>query len=414
MAGRILLIIRELTGSAFITLIVFGVTALSASAALSFDIIGDNFNSYINKNFASSIPPDTIRVSPKPGKGLFIFSSKAKKLDNSAVKKISGIKGVKGVDPVLSVNVPCQGRISFFTFAYSTDLVCAGVPYSMIKKDLKTSGMRKLWLNHEPSQEIPVLVPLPLIESYNSGLAGANGLPALSPEALKGFTMNLLVGHSSVTSLDGYFSTSGRVSGTTSALSIMGLIIPLRTAKYINRRFGKEDSYMSANIRLKDHGYTRRVKKKIEKMGFTASTGGNLSGEIVKLKRTVNGFIYSMTILVSLLALICTALCCVTAVWGRLEYYRILRMLGASKRFIGFTIIFRFALTGFIAGICSLALLEALSPMLSESLKLPGMKFAFTVSTAAGWKILAASSLLPALSCIPAIVRMFTAKLNTN
>ena len=77
MINRIYLIIKELGGGKFISFIVFSVILLSVVAILSFSILSGNFNNYINKKFASAIPPDVIKVKPGESKSIFLFSTLA-------------------------------------------------------------------------------------------------------------------------------------------------------------------------------------------------------------------------------------------------------------------------------------------------------------------------------------------------
>jgi ABC-type lipoprotein release transport system permease subunit len=55
MINKIYLIKKEHGGGKFISFIVFCVILLSVVSILSFSILSDNFNNYINKNFASAI-----------------------------------------------------------------------------------------------------------------------------------------------------------------------------------------------------------------------------------------------------------------------------------------------------------------------------------------------------------------------
>ena len=407
------LIRKELGGGKFISFIVFCVILLSVFAIISFNILSDNFNNYINKNFASAIPPDEIKVKPGESKSIFLFSTgTGKELNAAAISRISKISGVRKVDPVMAVTVPSSATIYFFSFQYRTDLICAGASYKFVEKDLKSDEMRKAWINGTHEKGLPVLVPKALIESYNNGLAAANGLPEIIPDRLSGLKFKLSFGKSSVSTSDGAYDSSSVVAGHTDKVNITGLVIPIKAAEEINKKFNRTGRFMFALVKVQDHKNFEHVKSQIKKMGFTVETGDSLSSEILKLKKTVNAFIAIMITLVSVLAALSTGLCSVTAVWGRIDYYRIMRTLGASKFFIALTILIKFALMGFLASFTGIYILGFLKPYILESVSIPGVKLTLEISAAYTATVLMAGTLIPVAASLPAIIRMFSVKLN--
>jgi len=421
MLSKLYLIKKELAGGKFISFIVFCVILLSVSAIVSFNILSENFNNYITNNFASSIPPDEIKVKPGESKSLFLFSTgTGKELNSAAINSISKIPGVKKVDPVMAVTVPTSATIYFFSFQYRTDLIVAGASYKFVENDLKNNEMKKAWLkgsynfNRPGDTGIPVLVPKTLIDSYNNGLAAANALPEIIPDKMSGLRFKLSFGKSSVNAYEGAYDWSSVVAGYTNKINIMGLVIPLKAAEEINRKFGKTGRYMFALVNVKDHKNSEDVKNRIKKMGFVVETGETLSSEILKLKQTVNAFITMMITLVSLMTVVTTALCSVTAVWGRIEYYRILRTLGASKFFIALTILIKFALMGFAASWCGIFIIQQMKVYILQSVTIPGVKLSLEITTATIATVLTAGTLIPVAASLPAIIRMFSAKLDNN
>jgi predicted lysophospholipase L1 biosynthesis ABC-type transport system permease subunit len=121
-----------------------------------------------------------------------------------------------------------------------------------------------------------------------------------------------------------------------------------------------------------------------------------------------------MITLVSVLAVVTTALCSVTAVWGRIDYYRIMRTLGASKFFIALTILIKFAVMGFAASWCGIYMFGYLKTYILQSITIPGVKLSLEVSAATIATITTAGTLIPVAASLPAIIRMFSAKLDKN
>ncbi len=415
MINKIYLIFKELGGGKFISFVVFCVILLSAVSIISFSILSDNFNNYINKNFASSIPPDEIKVKPGESRSIFLFSTgSGREINAATVKRISAINGVAKVDPVMAVTVPSSATIYFFSFQYRTDLICAGASYKFVESDLKSREMKDAWIKGTHEKGIPVLVPKALIDSYNNGLAAANGLPEIVPERLSGLKFKLSFGRSSVASYEGAYDSSSVVSGYTDKVNITGLVIPLKAAQEINKKFGKTDRYMFALVKVKDHKNIEFVKSQIKKMGYVIETGESLSAEILKLKKTVNAFIIIMMSLVSTLAAVTVALCSVTAVWGRIDYYRILRTLGASKFFIALTILVKFAVMGFLASMAGIYVVNEMKNYAAAAVTIPGVKLSLEISRSYLVFILTAGTTIPVFSSLPAIIRMFAAKLDRN
>jgi len=421
MLSKLYLIKKELGGGKFISFIVFCVILLSVSAIVSFNILSENFNNYIKNNFASAIPPDEIKVKPGEGKSLFLFSTgTGKELNSAAINRITHLAGVKQVDPVMAVTVPTSATIYFFSFQYRTDLVLAGASYKFVETDLKNRAMKDAWLKgsydfQKPGDKgIPVLVPKTLIDSYNNGLAAANALPEIVPDKMSGLRFKLSFGKSSVNAVEGAYDWSSVVAGYTNKVNITGLVIPLKAAEEINKKFGKTGRYMFALVKVKDHKNFEDVRTQIKHMGFVVETGESLSSEILKLKKTVNAFITLMISLVSILTVVTTALCSVTVVWSRIDYYRIMRTLGASKFFIALTILVKFALMGFLASWGGIFIIQFLKVYILHSITIPGVKLVLEISPATIATVLTAGTVIPVAASLPAIIRMFAVKLDNN
>jgi hypothetical protein len=106
--------------------------------------------------------------------------------------------------------------------------------------------MRDAWNRGTHEKGIPVLVPKALIDSYNNGLAAANGLPEIVPDRLSGLKFKLSFGRSSVASYEGAFDSSSVVSGYTDKVIITGLIIPLKAAQEKNKNSANRQVYVRA------------------------------------------------------------------------------------------------------------------------------------------------------------------------
>jgi hypothetical protein len=113
------LMLREVVSQRFISIIVFLSIVIAGFCYASFDIIGANFNRYINEKFATSIPPNTIKVTPRPVPTVGILGFALRRpegsvLNDKYLEKIVRLPGVRQIHPFMSVQIPVQALISLF------------------------------------------------------------------------------------------------------------------------------------------------------------------------------------------------------------------------------------------------------------------------------------------------------------
>jgi cell division protein FtsX len=412
---KMYLILKEIKGSFFITLVVFFAAALSVFFVCTFFVIGNNTNRYIQGKFASAIPPNMIKVSPKPSPDLGILSFMFKKhsgalLDEKGLKKILGIKGVKTVFPIMSSQIPMQAAISIFGLNYRTDLICIGVPYEYISDHITDSKAKKLWKNWKKGNELPMLLPNILLDAYNNSMAEPNGLPRISKEFAIGKQLQILFGKSSIKALPGFDTVKGRLAGSTDRVASICLVTPISAVRYYNERFlGKAHvEYMTVMVRAIDHTSFLKVSDQLKKMGFLVETEKSLSKEILSLKEAISFSIRIVSALVILLCIIAAAFSTIIAALDRLEYYRILRVLGASQLFIAVTIWIKYAIIGFLGAIFAFFVFSNASHYLKFIAVIPGFQIDFSISNAFYTQTLFWAMAIPVLSTIPALIHLFT------
>jgi len=416
MIHKLLLTIRELYSSRFVSLVVFCAVFVTVVAGSFFEILNISANRYIGERFAASIPPDTIRVTGKPPASTFFFRPARGKpgvMDDRMLRALRKMEGVSRVDPVMSLGVPMQARLSFLGFSYRTDLVVIGLPYRMVSRDIQGAKRKRLWNSDGTSSPVPVLVPETVLSAYNNGIAQQNSLPALSGNTIVGMRFKLLVGRSSLLSLDDYIQVDAEVSGFTNAVKDLALIVPLNIARYYNRRFkreGKTVRYSSAYLKVRDHASLLDVSSRLSKKGLRVETGKILSREILKLKRNIS--IVSRTLLYIILFLSAAAVAFSTliATQGRLEYYRILRMLGASRLFITTAIVVKYALIGCAASGAGILAVHHLSGLAGELVPVFSPVFPARLHA----DIFLWGTLIPVFSTIPGLIRLHVRELDRD
>ncbi len=413
---KLFLIIKEIFSGKFISLIVLTAVTLSVLTAGSFLLIGDNVNRYINDKFASAVPPNMIKVTPKPLPKLGFFNFIVRKpagtvLDDNALKRISLFKGVKSVYPLMASQIPMQALISIFGLNYRTDLICIGVPYSFISGDIGDKNYRHLWQTWQKGMELPALVPDILLDAYNNSMAEPNGLPRITGDMAVGRQFQILFGKSSIKTIDGFEVEKSTVIGFTGKVANICLVIPLQAVSYYNRRFKGGDAggeYMTAYIQADNHTEYLKIIDRLKSMKYTVETEKSLSQEILALKSNIGLAIQSVTIIILILSITAIALSGIIAAMDRIDYYRIMRILGASKVFIIFTLILKYALIGWAGASLAFFCLDYILKAIIPGLHIPGFIIKTAIPKELSSRILAAGIIIPAISTIPAFFRLFS------
>lgn len=411
------LVIKEVISGRLISLVVFLTVFLSVFLTSVFFTGSENFKNYIQSKFATSIPPDTIRVSTRPGRNFFFFqfAPSGKKIDKSSLWKIRKIKGVDVIYPVMAADFPMQAGISIFGIRYRTDLLAMGVPYSLVKDDIKNMRMKKLWNIKTPGTEIPVLVPENILRAYNEGMAGQNNLPRISSQRARGLNFNLKLGHSSLRSLEGYTEKNAVITGFTEKINSLSLVLPLKTTEYYNKRFGSgKPNYLYLFVKVKDHKSFPLVVESIKKMDLRVESGSHISKRITDLMNMGELVLGSIVYILIAIAGIAIAFSSMISVYNRMEYYRIMRISGASSIFIVFTVILRYLIIGFAGSCLGIFIFEYSGDMFIKNTFMANDIFKGLLPPGIKFRILISGTLLPAIATLPALFRLSTSALNRD
>lgn len=421
------LMLREVVSQRFVSLIVFLSIVIAAFCYGAFNVIGANFNNYINNKFATSIPPNTIKVTPKPAPqvgflGFALRRPEGTVLNDKYLAKIARIAGVQSVQPIMAMQVPVQAVIGIFEIRYATDLVAIGAPYSLVGKDIANNDYRRMWRDWAPGKDVPMMIPRELLESYNNTLADASGLPHITEQFVMGMKADIYIGKSSLKTIPGFEAIKATMVGFAKDVPMLSVVVPLDVARYYNKKFkgGTSDSeYIYTYVTVKDHDSVLTVSKQLEKWGFIVEVDKTISEDILALKQNVQSVVNVMSIIILFLAVIAVAFSTTIATFNRIGYYRILRILGGSKIYLTLTILIKYALIGFVASFAAVKLVDLAGTLIAQNvavllkpLKLAGFRLTLAVEPALRAKILAVGTLIPAASTLPAIILLYVRALN--
>jgi hypothetical protein len=419
MIQKVYLVLKEIVGSRFISCIVLLSVVLSVFAVGLYRIAGDSLAHYIQDRFATSIPPNTIRVSTRQPRSRFLFEVEKPKttiITDHVLKRIWDMGGIAEVYPVSALRIPIQARLSYMGFNYRSDILAFGVPYRLVVGELAGERYRKIWKDPEREKVIPVLLPRYILQSYNDGMAAANGLPRLSERGALGFGFRLLMGKSSIKALDGFVESDAVIAGFTDQVDSLAIILPLGLVSAYNKKFIPEyrSEYQYAYVKVKDHATLIRVSSKIKELGLVAEAEQGVSEQIMRLKETIGLIIKLLQAIIVIIAVIAISFATMIATLNRIEYYRTLRIIGSSRVFLTATILIKYTILGFIGAWAGVAVLKLVAGLVAEYFHLTGIVISVSMPDEAFRSILLYGMLIPVLSTVPALVRLYTKGLSRD
>ncbi len=397
MIQSIYLVLKELVSGKFISFVVFLSVVMALLSLGVFNTIEKNVLTYIDSKFETAIAPNTIKVS----------ALKRKILNKKALKKIKKIKAIKGIDKVLVATMPMQIRSSMFG-NYGSDVPAIGVPYKMVKESIRSKYNKRLWRKGVTSGPLPALVTNVVLKSYNDVMAPANGLPRLSKESITGVPLTLIIGRSSIQRSDDYFSESVTIAGITDQLSTMALILPLKTVVRLNKLFGDGAvKYLNFYVETENHKLMLDVATEIEEMGYKVEVEKTVSAAIVDLKKKISLILYSIKYLILFLSIAAISFASIIAALNRAEYYRILRMLGASRTAIAFSIMVKYLAIGGASAFISIYSVSYLFREIIGKIQVAGINVSIQSIETVSQDIYMMGIVIPLISTVPAIFRLY-------
>lgn len=415
MIQRSVFVFRELFSSYKISFIVFLCSLFAVVLGGALYAVNSAVDEYVGKTFPSTIPAGIIKVSPESGEpqvSLFglDFGSQGRRLTEKDFAAVKAIRGVKNIFPVVGVTVPSQAAISFMGAAYATDLVCIGVPIQFVEKDIAGEKYKALWKN--PGERVPVLVPQSLIRAYNDVLSGTNGLPRISEKNAPGIKFRIIFGRSSVKEYNDTVARDAVVAGFTDRIDAMGLVIPYSSAIEMNRKFieNYRPDFLYFYIQSESQESMPFIKEKISRLGLAVTSERDVSKQIASLREKVSLATGTVLLMIVVLASVSISFSSMIAAMTRIEYYKILRIAGATRFFIMILATVKFLAIGIFASAAGVLILNHMTFKIVEPLGLKAAVFPYAVML----KVFLVGAVIPAISSIPAVVKIFFYSMNTD
>lgn len=413
---RLQLFLKEVSANPLIGSLVLLSIIFSAFLTACVLAAGLGAERYIDSRFARALPPNHIQVSPKkPMVMSFLpFQNKRKNagmIDSKALASFRKLPGVKKIHPLAASEIPLQALIGIFGLNYRTDLVVIGTTSDFLGNDLKTTAARRAWNSWKPGKPIPAMIPQILLDAYNNSMAEPNGLPRITEEFAIGKGLQIIFGKSSIKTLPNFTSQNTSIVGITGKISQICIVIPLSSLEYFQKKLrgsSKPQTYITVYLETDNHdGYLKAVKA-LKKTGYRVETDRSLSEKMLELKEFIKTAARAIMIVLLAFSMLSVGFSTLIATLDRLEYYRLLRILGASKVTIAASLFFKFVLIGF-AG-TTIGIIVFFKLPLDSLIKsaLPGFSLQGYLGKTLYKPLIFWGSLLPGLASIPALFRLYT------
>lgn len=216
---------------------------------------------------------------------------------------------------------------------------------------------------------VPVIVSNHVVELYNGTLRRAHGFPKLNPDAVRGFTFDLIVGESMVaaSNKDHVMHDRGMFVGFTDKAIPLGITMPLGYVQRYNVEFGNaEDAqrYHSVIVEIPVKDDVAAVAKGVEDLDLqVADSGAEEAALLIAVFMMVFGLVSAVIVGIAAVNIMHVFF---MLVYERQREIGVMRAVGASRGDIGRIILGEAAALGTMAGTTGLLLAVAASALFDK------------------------------------------------
>lgn len=363
---------------------------------------------FLEKRIFGQLLINQIKIKPVDTTVMFQLSGKGNSIDDWKIKEINKIKEIKDVEKVIRLDFPTSFKAGLFGKYLRSDMLISGVDKTFFRNTYIN------WNNFEyKDDQVPVVIPMFAMDLYNN-FAASNNLPRLGPDALKLFSMEMIIGQSSFRkSLLNQYKYSAKIFGFTQTLTTAGLIVPsdfirnfAKTHKNEFQIQGSGYSCIMLVANVKEARQIPYVTKKIRRMNLDVESQSDIAEKTERAVYLINAVMTLIMAVILILTVIAIFNSYIAIVYHRSYRLTIQRFIGTSKLRIVMTFIIEAAIVGIILGIAGyftgIYLIDIASsnlgkiPMLSGiRLIVPGNMFFYSIIFST--LISSVSALIPAI-----------------
>lgn len=374
-----------------------------AGAALKFRL-----GSYLTRLF----PEERLQLEATRG-GFGPLAVETRPITTDTLRQVATHPAVSRVWPVEPIRFPISVEGNLFGNEISSEAVIHGVERELVADALKP-GQPWTIPTDALKGEYPLVVSNYFLDLYNLGLAPASGLPLLSPQAVIGRHVTLVLGESLVGI--GQVSASSRtVRGVVVGLSrnpaMLGLALPAEVVRQFNQEFAPTvpTKFVRLVVQLKPGADRDRFLTAMQPLALRLAAGDVTAGQLKLAVRLGGWLLLSLAASVFILGLLTFYMHFALLFHSRrLDLLR-LRALGATPRYavllalgeVGLQALVSIAAAVALNAAALLWLARALGPWLAQFTFLPPdllrPNFPALIAVAV---LIFAISLLPALAML--------------
>ncbi len=209
---------------------------------------------------------------------------------------------------------------------------------------------------------VPIIVSNHVVELYNGTLRRAHGFPKLNPDAVRGFSFDLIIGESMVaaSNKDHVVHDRGMFVGFTDKAIPLGITLPLGYVQRYNVEFGNaEDAqrYHSVIVEIPVKDDVAMVAKGVEDLDLqVADSGAEEAALLIAVFMMVFGLVSAVIVGIAAVNIMHVFF---MLVYERQREIGVMRAVGASRGDVARIILGEAASLGIMAGTAGLALAMA-------------------------------------------------------
>lgn len=282
----------------------------------------------------STLPITRLVATPRQLDVLFLrVGTPLSSLSEEKVQAIGRLRGVVSVWPEQVLTMPASLYGDLLGTSFSTDCAVYGVAEEFFPPAERPAAFGP----RAPSAAVPVVLSSQLVDLYNSGFAGAQSLPGLSPKALIGRHFTLFLGTSSFLPArrdDRTTSVRCEIVGLSNMVSLTGVTVPEYHAREWHQWYHGSTAppaFASVHVEAASSDIVAQVRKDIEGLGLQVQSPRELGEKIATLSRFINAAAAAAIVLFLLLAGMGTATTLGLEVALQAERIGVYRSLGASR-----------------------------------------------------------------------------------
>jgi hypothetical protein len=396
----------------------FGILFLIAFLVLYISL-RDSIKNYVDKNIFGTLAIDEVRITPKTPTGKFDVFAPNHVTEGIRPSIVAAIKKMPDVRKTYTL-VQLE-HISFIRGELMGQKPKVYLPLGTIENDFFRERDPK-WKNLRSSDPVPLVAPRFAIDMLNNFLV-VKGFPAMPPEGIKGFPLELTV-QSTPRDYDPKkeYTYNAVVHDITDDLPFSGIIAPSEFLYKFIREHGADAAerrpgvkYMMMYVKVNDIKKLPETTAKLLKFGVTVESQQDVAAKTNKALSIIDDSSYVIIGMFLIITVISIFNSYLTIVYNRALKFSLKRVLGVPKYQIIMGFVVEAALVGCLYGIIGYYAGNSLLDSFAEYVGkwMPSLK-GIIVNSGSENKILVIaivfSSAISALSAL--IPAMFAANMN--